>query len=54
MLLTLPNASAATSVANRCRRRLSPPPLALLVTVDRLLLDCLAAGLFDNVLGKYK
>ncbi|KAF5953460.1 hypothetical protein HYC85_006316 [Camellia sinensis] len=41
-------ASAATSVTNHCRRRSSPPPLALRVTVDHLLLDCLIASLFEN------
>ncbi|KAL7214879.1 hypothetical protein ACSBR1_027124 [Camellia fascicularis] len=49
LLFTIPIASAATNVANRCRRRLSPPPLALRVTIDRLLLDRLTASRFDNV-----
>ncbi|GMP41801.1 hypothetical protein CsSME_00011774 [Camellia sinensis var. sinensis] len=47
----MPIASAATSVANHCRRQSSlSPPLALRVTVDRLLLDCLITGRFDKFL----
>ncbi|GMP28661.1 hypothetical protein CsSME_00004120 [Camellia sinensis var. sinensis] len=39
-------AFVVTSVANCCRPRSSPPPLALRVTDDRLLLDRLTAGRF--------
>ncbi|GMP28663.1 hypothetical protein CsSME_00004120 [Camellia sinensis var. sinensis] len=43
-------AFVVTSVANCCRPRSSPPPLALRVTDDRLLLDRLTAGRFGKFL----
>ncbi|GMP38969.1 hypothetical protein CsSME_00010004 [Camellia sinensis var. sinensis] len=48
--MPIASGSATTSIANRCRRRSSPPLLALRMTVDRLFLDRLTAGRFGKFL----